>query len=138
MKITITYAAERDWNYLVRNDSHIRPEMLRRLVKQRQIIVLRDGEETIGWLRFGFFWDTIPFMSMFAIEEEYRGQGLGTQMAQFWEEEMRKQGYDMLMTSTQSNERAQNLYRRLGYKDCGGLLLPLPNEVLELVFVKKL
>jgi ribosomal protein S18 acetylase RimI-like enzyme len=77
-------------------------------------------------------------MNMFAIEEEYRGQGLGTQVAQFWEEEMKKQGYDMLLTSTQSNERAQHLYRRLGYKDCGGLLLPFPDEVLELVLAKKI
>jgi len=138
MKITITYAQERDWEYLVKNDDHVKPDVLKRVVEQHQVIVLRDGDETIGWLRFGFFWDTIPFMNMLAIEEEYRGQGLGTQMIQFWEEEMKKQGYEMIMTSTQSNERAQHLYRRLGYKDCGALLLPLPDEVLEILLVKRL
>jgi len=138
MKITITYAQERDWEYLVKNDDHVKPDVLKRVVEQHQVIVLRDGDETIGWLRFGFFWDTIPFMNMLAIEEEYRGQGLGTQVAEFWENEMKKQGYEMIMTSTQSNERAQHLYRRLGYKDCGALLLPLPDEVLEILLVKRL
>lgn len=137
MDITITYAEERDWEYLVKNDDHIKPERLRRLVDNEQVIVLRDGDETIGWLRFGFFWDTIPFMNMFAIEEEYRCKGLGTQVAQFWEAEMRKQDYDLLMTSTQVDERAQHLYRRLGYRDCGGLVLRL-QEPLELFLVKPL
>jgi len=138
MDITITYAEDRDWDYLVKNDDHVRPEVLRRLIDNGQVIVLRDGDQTIGWLRFDFFWDMIPFMSMFAIEEEYRCQGLGTQVAHFWEAEMKKQGYEMLLTSTQVNERAQHLYRRLGYKDCGGLVLPLYDEPMELFLVKTL
>jgi|GEM_PF-3769512 Peptidase family S51. len=38
-----------------------------------------------------------------------------------WEEEMRKRGYKMVMTSTQSDEQAQHFYRRLGYKEKGSL-----------------
>lgn len=40
------------------------------------------------------------------------------------------------MTSTLSNENAQHFYRKLGYRDSGGLLLP--NEPLEIIFVKNL
>jgi hypothetical protein len=35
-----------------------------------------------------------------------------------------------------SNERTQQLYRRLGYKDCGTLLMP--EEPLETLFSKRL
>ena len=37
-----------------------------------------------------------------------------------WEEDMRAQGYGMIMTSTRVDEDAQRFYRKLGYKDCGG------------------
>lgn len=36
---------------------------------------------------------------------------------------MKSQGFDMLLTSTQVDENAQHFYRKLGYKDCGGLIM---------------
>ena len=45
-------------------------------------------------------------------------------------------GYESVMTSTLSNEQAQFFYRRLGYTDCGSLLLP--GEALEIIFRKNL
>lgn len=49
---------------------------------------------------------------------------------------MRDAGYTMVMTSTQSNEQAQHLYRKLGYIDTGALLLP--DEPTELILSKTL
>lgn len=40
-----------------------------------------------------------------------------------WENEMKAQGYKMTLVSTQVDEGAQHLYRKLGYIDCGGLVL---------------
>lgn len=34
--------------------------------------------------------------------------------------------YGMIMTSTQVDEDAQHFYRKLGYKDCGGLTIDIP------------
>ena len=70
------------------------------------------------------------------IEEDRRGKELGTTLIAFWKDEMRKRDYDRVMTSSQSNERAQLLYRRLGYRDCGCLLLP--DDPLEILFFKML
>ena len=55
----------------------------------------------------------------------------------FWENEMRKLGYKMVMTSTQVDEQAQHFYRKLGYVDRGSICLdntPLaqPQEMLML------
>ena len=36
-----------------------------------------------------------------------------------------KQGYGMVMTSTQVDEDAQHFYRKLGYKDCGGFTVDI-------------
>jgi len=49
---------------------------------------------------------------------------------------MQQRGYDMVMTSTQSDEQAQHFYRRIGYQDAGAFLLP--GEVLEIIFLKSL
>lgn len=49
---------------------------------------------------------------------------------------MKTKGYDLVMTSSLSNETAQHFYRKLNYVDSGALLLP--EEPLEIIFVKKL
>ena len=42
---------------------------------------------------------------------------------EFWEGEMRAQGFNMVLLSTQVDEKAQFFYRKLGYQDCGCLVL---------------
>ena len=42
-------------------------------------------------------------------------------LMEYWEKDMKSQGYGMLLTSTQVDEDAQHFYRKLGYKsskDC--------------------
>ena len=43
------------------------------------------------------------------------------------ETEMKNQGFGLVMTSTQVDESAQHFYRKLGYKDCGGFVIDIPN-----------
>ena len=38
---------------------------------------------------------------------------------EFWENEMKRKGYDLLLTSTQVNEEAQHFYRKLGFRAVG-------------------
>jgi ribosomal protein S18 acetylase RimI-like enzyme len=94
------------------------------------------GSEPIGWLRYGFFWDSIPFMNLLHILEGQRSRGIGRQLVKYWENAMRAQGYDSVMTSTLADETAQHFYRKLGYQDSGALLLPA--EALEIIFWKML
>ncbi|WP_243239878.1 GNAT family N-acetyltransferase [Sulfobacillus harzensis] len=75
-------------------------------------------------------------MNLLGIDAPYRGQGMGKQAVLFWETDMRQQGFDVVMTSTLSNEDAQHVYRKLGYRDAGCFLLP--NEPLEIAFTKVL
>ena len=133
----IRYALEKDLDYLLANDHHVRASVVRAKVECAEIIVLTKDDNPIGWLRYGYFWDVFPFMNMLFLEEEYRGQGWGSRLIQFWEQEMIAQGHDTVMTSSLSNERAQHLYRRLGYHDCGGMRWP-EDTALEIIFLKKL
>ncbi|NLL01394.1 MAG: GNAT family N-acetyltransferase [Clostridiales bacterium] len=81
-----------------------------------------------------------PFLTLIHFDETYRKKGFGKQAMAFWEEEMSKQGYKMIMTSTQVDETSQHFYRKLGYKDCGCLVLDIPGfeQPLEMFMAKAL
>lgn len=121
---------------LLELDRHISAAELKNAISQGRVLVIFSGDALVGWLRFGYFWDNIPFMNMLYILDGHRGQGLGSSLVAFWEREMQKQGHSRVLTSTQSNERAQFFYRKLGYTECGALLLP--NEPLEMIFLKEI
>jgi ribosomal protein S18 acetylase RimI-like enzyme len=132
----IGFADGKDYDYLVANRRYVTPEMIRRKLEQNEIIVIRDDKQILGWLRYGYFCDFIPYMYMLYVEEKHRRRGFGTKLIEFWENEMRRRGYDKVMTSSDSHEQAQHLYRRLGYRDCGALLFP--DNPLEIIFLKAL
>lgn len=132
----IRYAAEMDFELLSKYDKHICETELRNCIKAERILTMFDDDIFIGWLRFSLFWDNIPFMNMLYLLEDYRGKGYGSRLVSFWEQEMLKSKYKMVLTSTQSNEQAQFFYRKIGYADCGSLLLP--DEPLEIILLKKL
>ncbi len=95
-----------------------------------------ENEKFVGWLRYNLFWDNIPFINMLFFLDEQRGKGYGTKLVSYWENEMKKLNYDIVLTSTQSNEEAQFFYRKIGYTDCGSLILP--KEPLEIILYKKI
>jgi len=134
MKIEL--ATEKDYKYIVERDRHIPETLVRTKIKANEIFIIKDSEKEIGWMRYGYFWDNIPFMNMIWIDEEYRGQGVGKKIVLHWEEIMRQRGFELIMTSTQSNEEAQHFYRKIGYRDAGCLLLE--TQPLEVILTKNL
>ncbi len=131
----IRYAKKNDLLYL-KKDDHINRNSLEKKIVNNEVLVCEKSSKLIGWLRFNYFWDIIPFMNMLYVEENYRHNGYGTELVSFWEIEMYKNGHIKTMTSTVSNEKAQHFYRKLGYRDMGSLLLP--DEPLEIFFMKKI
>ena len=132
----VAFASLDDLDYLAGEDHHVDRDVIREKIARREIIVAYIEDRRVGFLRHGYFWDEIPFMNLLWVKEDSRNKGYGTQLISFWEKEMRKLGHDLVMTSSLSNERAQHLYRRLGYADVGALLMP--DEPLEIVFLKRL
>lgn len=117
-------------------DKHVKYEELENIVKLCRLIVAETDGKVVGWLRWNLFWDNTPFMNMLYVSEEFRGIGYGTALCDFWESEMKRAGYDLVLTSTLSNEKGQFFYRKRGYKDCGSL--SLPDEPLEIILMKSL
>jgi ribosomal protein S18 acetylase RimI-like enzyme len=134
MKIEV--ANEYDYKFIIDRDYHITKFLVESKIRNGEVYILREQNKEIGWMRYGYFWDNIPFMNMIWIDEEYRGKGFGKRVVVYWEELMKQKGFGQVMTSTLSNEDAQHFYRKLGYRDVGCLLLE--NEPLEIFMTKKL
>lgn len=132
--MNIKIATIEDYPFLEQNDKHIRLDEIKSLIGQNRIILAEVDNRVVGWLRWNLFWDNTPFMNMLYFLDGYRGKGYGRQLVTYWENQMCQNGYDMVMTSTLSDEQAQHFYRKLGYVDRGSLLLP--DEPLEIIFTK--
>ena len=119
-------------------DRHLPESVFDEKERCRQGYVYIEDEKIIGVLRYNLFWDTTPFCTMLFIDSDYRNQKYGKKLMEHWEQDMKSQGYGMVMTSTQVDEDAQHFYRKLGYKDCGGFVIDVPGyeQPMEMIMIK--
>ena len=119
-------------------DRHLPEAGFDEKVRNKQGYVLLDGDKIEGVLRYNLFWDNTPFCTLLYIDEVFRDKGLGKQLMEHWENDMKAHGYGRLMTSTQVDEDAQHFYRKLGYKDCGGFVVDVPGyeQPMEMIMTK--
>lgn len=134
----IRYMQAGDWEFWSHLDRHLPEEAFARKVRDQQGYVIRKDGRPVGLLRYQLFWDTIPFCTMLLIAPGFQGAGYGRKLMEHWENDMKARGCGMVLTSTQVDETAQHFYRKLGYQDCGGLLLDVPGyqQPMEL-FLRK-
>ena len=121
--IEIRYVRIEDKDFWFSLDKHLSEKEFENKVNNQRGYVLFADTIPIGLLRYNLFWDNIPFCTMLFVDWNYQGKGYGKKLMKYWENDMKSQGYGMLLTSTQVDEKAQHFYRKLGYKDCGGMIL---------------
>ncbi|MCH5183360.1 MAG: GNAT family N-acetyltransferase [Oscillospiraceae bacterium] len=136
--ITVKHVQKENKTFWYRLDKHLPEAEFEKKVRDKQGYVLFDGQTPVGILRYNLFWDTVPFCNLIFIAWEHQRKGYGRELMAFWENEMKVLGHDMVMVSTQADETAQHFYRKLGYRDAGGLLTNIPGheQPMELFFVK--
>lgn len=115
----IRFADLKDFGLIAARDNWISFDILKAKLSRGEVLVAFEDNLFAGWLRYGLFWDSIPFVNMLRVEED-----------------MRRRGYKTVMTSSAQNEYAQHFYLKLGYKAAGGFTPE--NEPYELLFAKKL
>ncbi len=136
--IEIRYLKSSDKQFWYSLDKHLaESEFVNKVHSQRGYVILIN-DKPVGLLRYNLFWDNTPFCTMLIIDEIHRGKGYGKQLIEYWEHDMKAKGYGMLLLSTQVNETSQNFYRKLGYKDCGSLVIDVPAyaQPMEMFFIK--
>jgi GNAT superfamily N-acetyltransferase len=136
MKVSTRIATDSDLPFLSEVDRHVAHSDLADVVAARRVMVAEVAGAPVGCLRWGLFWDAIPFMNLLFVLAEQRGHGVGAMLVEEWEQSQRAAGRTLVLTSTVSAETSQHLYRKLGYVDTGALFLP--DEPAELILRKAL
>ena len=138
--IKIRYVEASDKEFWYSLDKHLPETEFENKVYTKRGYVLSLNNKPVGLLRYNLLWDSVPFCTMIFIDCQYQGKGYGKQLIQYWENDMKRRGYEMLLTSTQVDEKAQHFYRKLGYKDCGGFVIDIPQyaQPMEMFFIKSI
>lgn len=138
--LKIRYLTASDKAFWYRLDKHLPETEFENKVRTNRGYILLMDEKPIGLLRYNLFWDNTPFCTMLFVDPEYQRKGYGKHLMEYWENDMKMQGYKMLLTSTQVDEEAQHFYRKLGYKDCGGFVIDVPEyaQPMEMFFLKSI
>lgn len=136
--IEIRYVRAEDKEFRYSLDKHLPEQEFFNKVRDKRGYILLDKNIPNGLLRYNLFWDNTPFCTMLFIDWYQHGKGYGKMLMEYWEEDMKKQGYGMILTSTQVDEEAQHFYRKLGYKDCGGFIINVAGyeQPMEMFMVK--
>lgn len=134
----VRYAEVEDKDFWYGLDKHLPELEFEKKVRDKQAYILLEDGLKVGLLRYNLFWDNTPFCTMLFVDWSKQKRGYGRELMKHWENDMKKQGYGMVMTSTQVDEDAQHFYRKLGYKDCGGFTVDIPGyeQPMELFMSK--
>jgi N-acetylglutamate synthase-like GNAT family acetyltransferase len=133
----IRVANDRDLLWIRHADYIQNQETLEEKIRKREILVCDDNGQITGILRYMWFWDYIPFINFIWVEEGFREEGRARGMITKLEDETKGQNYKTIMTSTQSDENAQQFFRKVGFQDAGGFSIA-GQKALELILIKYL
>jgi len=133
----ISSAKSEDLDSIRIYDIHISAANLSKCILEKRVYVMEDENGLIGCLRYGYLYDSYPFLNLIYLIDSFRRKGYGTLLLNRWESDMKNMGYNIVYTSTQADEDAQHFYRKRGYEDIGGFRLP-GQEPLELILCKRL
>lgn len=98
--VEIRYVQKTDKTFWYQMDQHLPEVEFENKVRTRRGYIILKDSEPIGLLRYNLFWDNTPFCTMLYINEKFRGRGYGSPLMEYWERDMKNQGYGMLLTST--------------------------------------
>src|SRR5687768_13674942 len=96
-------------------------DILEAQIRDGRLRIVEWEGKPIGFIKFYALWETLPFIEVIALLKSERRRGHGTRAVRAWENEMASRGFDLALTSTQSDESAQHFWRKVGYRDCGAL-----------------
>jgi GNAT superfamily N-acetyltransferase len=126
-----------DW--LIDRDRHVSDDWVRRCVSLGEYLVAEREGEPVGFLRFSWFWGTIPYLEMIQVLAAHRRAGVGGTLLEAWQETMHGKGATLLLTSCVEEESEPRAWhRRNGFVEAGRMALGHLQTESELFLVKDL
>ena len=69
----IRLADSKDKQKIIKYDNHIHHNKVGECIWNQHVYVLCDEKKIVGVLRYSLFWQSIPFLDLIYIDEDYRG-----------------------------------------------------------------
>jgi ribosomal-protein-alanine N-acetyltransferase len=98
-----------------------------------EVSVAADGAMVLGFIILSMRGPFRGYIQTVGVVPQHRGRGIGTRLVRFAEERIFRETPNVFLCVSSFNNRAQNLYRRLGYEVVGQLknfIVPGHSEIL--------
>ena len=139
MRMNLKHMQMSDKDFVMSIDSHVNDLQYKNRVDTQTGYIIWTDNIRAGLMHYSVLWDSLPFLNLIFVKETHRNKGIASKAMKLWEEDMKEQGYKMVLVSTQVDEDAQHLYRKLGYIECGALLMNgTPLEQPMEMFMRKI
>jgi L-amino acid N-acyltransferase YncA len=97
-----------------------------------------EGGDVVGYVRWEYFWDTIPLCLTVRVHPDHRRRGLGRALYQHVDNVLRREGHAFWISSTEeTNETSIRFHEALGFRRIGALV-ELGQDVPEVFYRKDL
>lgn len=139
MPLKITLAQPEHLGWLAKHDVHVDEAWRQRCVALQEYLLAELQGQPVGFLRFSKFWGRVPFMDMIAISPGHRRCGIGSALFAHWEQMMRRQGAQLLMTSSVADEvEPQAWHHRNGFAPAGSIRFAVFQDEAETFLIKSM
>lgn len=119
-RVIVRFAGPEVLEWCVVEDVHVTEQIIRHKIINDEIIIAELDGQPIGYLRLEYLWSNVPYIGMFFVMDEYRGEGIGRKILAFLEDYLRSRGHDVLFSSSQANEpEPQAWHRSVGFVEAG-------------------
>jgi len=99
----------------------------------REVYVARVRDEVVGFIVLIMRGALVGYIQTVGVVPEWRNKGIGSRLLKFAEDLIFRQAPNVFMCVSSFNEKAQELYKRLGYETIGELkdyIVPGHSEIL--------
>jgi len=97
-------------------------ELFLRAIAEGKVTVAESPEGVVGYVRWDYFWDTIPLCLTVCVEWEHQRRGVGRRLYEHIEDGFRRAGHSFWLSSTEeTNEVSVRFHEALGFRPIGAI-----------------
>jgi L-amino acid N-acyltransferase YncA len=135
----VRFAKQDDFAWCAIQDAQIDRERIRLKIDNNEIIVAETSGHLVGYLRFQYIWEKLPYIGLIYVDPEHRYGGVGHSMLKYLEDYLRLRSYRVLLSSSMVDEpEPQEWHRKMGFQECGFLTGISESGIGEVFFRKSI
>lgn len=135
--VEIKYATKDDLDVCHVFDKYNTNEVLLEKIQRDMVILAWLDKSCAGYLRWDWFWNRLPYLSLIQVNAQERNKGVGFKLINNWQQTLKEQNFDFILSSSQKNEpSAINWHLRQGFQQIGQLS-SLNEDGSEEIFMRK-